>query len=57
VTRQQVVKTKENEAELLCRVAAHPVIAAQEGNPRRLLEIASRVRDSLDNLSDLAVVR
>mmetsp|Transcript_117641 Transcript_117641/g.183796 ORF Transcript_117641/g.183796 Transcript_117641/m.183796 type:complete len:310 (-) Transcript_117641:13-942(-) len=55
--RQQVVKTRENELEILGRIAAHPVIAAQQGNPRRLIEIASQLRDSLENLSDLAVAR
>lgn len=55
--RQQVKMTRENEAEVLARVAAHPVVAAQQGNPRRLLEIASQVRDSLEKLSDLAAHR
>lgn len=48
--------TKENEADVLALVAAHPKIAAQRGNPRRLIELASRVVPSLRSLEDLSVL-
>jgi len=51
--RSAVVMTRENEAEVLARVAGHPVVAAQKGNPRGLIELASQVRTSLSSLSEL----
>jgi hypothetical protein len=54
--RKSVVMTRENESEVLAMVAAHPVVAAQQGNPRRLIELASQVRSSLAKLSDLPVL-
>jgi len=51
--RSPVVMTRENEAEVLARVAAHPAVAAQHGNPRHLIELASKVRVSLTHLSEI----
>jgi len=54
--RKMVVKTKDNEAEVLALVAAHPAVAAQRGNPRRIIELANQVCSSLPSLSDLPVL-
>jgi len=48
-----VALTRENEAEVLGLVSAHPCVKAQSGNPRRLIELASLVTPSLTNLRDL----
>lgn len=50
---ETVKLTKENEANVLELIATHPSIAAQRGNPRRLIELASRVVPSLTSLADL----
>lgn len=51
--RSPVVIRRENEAAVLGLVAAHPSVAAQRGNPRRLIELASRL-GSTQCLLDLA---
>jgi len=43
-----------NEAQLLGMVAAHPAVASKKGNPKELIELASRVCPSLKSLSELA---
>lgn len=50
-----VALTRENEAEVLSLVSAHPCVKAQAGNPRRLIELASRVTPSLEHLNDLPI--
>jgi len=54
--RNAVVMTRTNEAEVLAKVAAHPAVAAQQGNPRRLIKLASQVHASLLSLSELPVL-
>lgn len=49
-----VALTRENEAEVLGLVSAHPCVKTQCGNPRRLIELASLVTPSLPHLGDLA---
>jgi len=49
-----VALTRENESEVLELVARHPAVAAQRGNPRLLIELASKVSPSLESLSELA---
>jgi hypothetical protein len=51
--RNQVIMTRDNEADVLAKVAAHSLVAAQRGNPRKLIELASQVRNTLHSLSDL----
>jgi len=48
--------TGANESEVLSLVADHPAVAARRGNPRQLIELASRVDPSLKTLRDLAPV-
>lgn len=52
--RSPVVINQATENEVLQLVATHPAVAAQCGNPRRLIELASRVGPSLPTLWDLA---
>jgi len=49
----KVIMNKANEAEVLALVAAHPCVATQKGNPRRLIELASRVGPNLGSLGEL----
>lgn len=49
-----VVMAAANEAEILRLVAGHPSVAAQGGNPRRLIELASRLDPALPSLWALA---
>jgi hypothetical protein len=44
-----------NEAEVLAAVAAHPAVAATQGHPRALIQLAGRVGYSLDSLDDLVI--
>jgi len=52
--RAHVVMAAANEAEVLRLVAGHPSVAAQGGNPRRLIELASRLDPALPSLWALA---
>mmetsp|Transcript_37665 Transcript_37665/g.99626 ORF Transcript_37665/g.99626 Transcript_37665/m.99626 type:complete len:1146 (-) Transcript_37665:359-3796(-) len=52
--RRPVIMAKANEGEVLQLVASHPSVTAQFGNPRRLIELASRVGPMLKSLSELA---
>lgn len=49
----QVTLTKQNEAEVLRLVSQIPAVAAQQGNPRALAELANKVNSSLANLQSL----
>jgi len=51
--QSQIILTKQNEAEVLKLVSQHPVVAAQQGNPRALIELANKVNCLLPNLRDL----
>jgi len=42
------------EPEVLARVAEHPLVVAQNGNPRLLIWLADQVGPSLEHLADLA---
>lgn len=48
-----VILTKQNESEVLRLVSQHAAVAAQQGNPRALIELANKVNCSLVNLRDL----
>jgi len=48
-----VVVTRMNEAAVFGLVGSHPAVAAQCGNPRRLIELASRVAPDLRSLADV----
>jgi len=52
--RAPVALTAANEIEVLALVAKQSSVAAQRGNPRGLIELASRVGPSLASLADLA---
>lgn len=52
--RRPVIMAKANELEVLRLVASHPCVAAHFGNPRRLIELASRVGPTLKSLAELA---
>mmetsp|Transcript_84640 Transcript_84640/g.273566 ORF Transcript_84640/g.273566 Transcript_84640/m.273566 type:complete len:1413 (-) Transcript_84640:163-4401(-) len=49
----KVVLTRANEAEVFDAVGSHPIVAELCGNPRRLIELASKVNPGLASLWDL----
>jgi hypothetical protein len=51
--RSQVILSQATDAEVLKFVAEHPVVAAQRGNPRKLIELASRIGPGQRSLLDL----